>query len=69
MQVASTNNTVVARSGDEEHNDAPPDGHRERRLIAAHSILEGAVAPRRIVLQNETICASKMFWSFCSKFL
>ena len=47
MQVASTNNTVVARSGDEEHNDAPPDGHRERRFIAAHSILEGAVAPHQ----------------------
>ena len=45
MQVAST--TSVARSSEEEHNDAPPDGHCERRLTSAHSILEGAVAPHR----------------------
>jgi hypothetical protein len=29
------------------HNDASHDGHRERRLTAAHSILAGAVAPHQ----------------------
>ena len=36
--------TAVARLV---HNDASHDGHRERRLTAAHSILAGAVAPHR----------------------
>jgi hypothetical protein len=47
MQLANTIQLQLQLSLDKVHNDASHDGHSERRLTTAHSILAGAVAPRQ----------------------